>query len=711
MKNQTSCPSPGPRVAGILLSLLAGTLLPLPAMAEGDAPDLRVLFPRQAEIRWEGASEDGGPGPVRLELPPEVLRHVRPDLSDLRIVTSDGEEVPYLVDAGREPERQIEVRREERAEVLEVRRTVVEALDAPEGAPGLHREVFEIAVPTVELRVGTWDLVFESRRPSFVRQVTVEGRTADGEVLALVPEGSLFRLPNPRREKTNLTLPGLPPSVTRLVVTIEGEEGSFLDPALRFEARRHISHWERVAVELRMVRFPEQENGKTVVEVERPRGLVPDLLRFGTVTHTYRRQVEIWDEGPGSRDDALGQGVIYQVKAEADVKSIDVPLDPARGDRLRILIDDGDSPPLDLLVIQAVVRRPALIFVPPSETGLTLLIGGGRAFRPRYDLEHLRLPESGELQGDPARLAERLYDPRFVTSAALGPLEENPAYDATPVLAFAWRPGADLDVGEFRWRRQLKAEPSEEGLVRFRLDVEDLHRAQPGLVDLRIADEDGRQWAYLLEQTGPAKVRSLPIERTETEGGTSTYSFTLPADSVELDRLTLTLPAPYFDRTYQLRGTHGERELTLARGRLQRRVGDPRPVVLSFPRTWLETLELAIDDGSDAPLEITEAEARVLVADLYFAAPEGRYTLLLGNPEAEVPRYELASLRSVVLATASGPAWIEPLEENPAHSAWNRLTSAAGAQKLFLWLALIAAVLLLGWMTLRLARDEDSSSA
>jgi hypothetical protein len=66
---------------------------------------------------------------------------------------------------------------------------------------------------------------------------------------------------------------------------------------------------------------------------------------------------------------------------------------PARGERLRLEIDDGDSPPLDALTVSAVVRQPVLIADlegTGEEPAAHLLFGGHRAHAPRYDLEAVR---------------------------------------------------------------------------------------------------------------------------------------------------------------------------------------------------------------------------------------------------------------------------------------------------------------------------------
>ena len=73
---------------------------------------------------------------------------------------------------------------------------------------------------------------------------------------------------------------------------------------------------------------------------------------------------------------------------------------------------------------------------------------------------------------------------------------------ANSFLAFAMRPGTEIDSRLYTHRRKLTAlsSASPDGLYRLRLDLEDLARAQEDLADLRIVDAQSRQWAYLLER-------------------------------------------------------------------------------------------------------------------------------------------------------------------------------------------------------------------
>jgi len=745
------------------LALAALLLLASPS-AHGEAgrtepPALDTLFPSQAPILLEEpadgaangpAENQGGGGLVRLPLPPAVLGACRSDLSDLRILDAGGREVPYLVDAGRAPDEAIRVLERRTPSILGASRRTRDPDGAGGGTPALLHESYTLAAPPPAPAGQGWDLVLITPRQSFVRALVVtraDGSRADeandDDVLA---EGSVFRLAPSggpagagSRERLRIALPETLPR--RLTVTLSGEEDGFLEPAFRYERSRRIPGGDRLRVPLgslggRPASSSETgRTGRTVLELERPRGLVPGALVLDTATAAFSRRVEVWDEGPGASDQPLGAATLYRVPGpswmDAPLEDRSIPIATPRGDRLRVVIEDGDSPPLDALEVRAALRRPALVFSPgpaggDSSSAGTLLFGGGRAFRPHYDLQALLpalAPGGPPVEGQAAEITERLVDPALLAEAHLGPIAPNPRFDPRPALAFAHRPGAPVEARRFRFRRLLDVHPSADGLARFVLTPDDLSHARPDLADLRIVDgpaagePNPHQWAYLLERGAVRDQQDLPVERRDGDTpGTSLYELTLPAAPATLDRVILDSSAPFFDRPFTLRATlpaaagpgpdRGERDVVLASGRLERRVGDPRPVTVSFPARRVQDLVLQVEDGSDAPLPIDRVQGRFPLPTLYFPAPEGEYALLLGDPDAVAPSYELTRARSLVLAVASAPADAAPLKGNPVYSRTAGLLAGPGLQRTVLWVALVIAVLVLGLFTLRLARRE-----
>jgi hypothetical protein len=501
-------------------------------------------------------------------------------------------------------------------------------------------------------------------------------------------------------------------SAPRLAVAIEGEDGAYLEPVFHLETSRAVHPREQAQVELRLI--SRQEDGRrTVVELERPRGLRAESLVLATSTAALSRVIEVWDEGPGAADEPRGRKEVYRVQAAAAVEDLSVPLSPAAGDRLRVVIHNGDSPPLADLTFTAVAPRPSLLFsIAPQGADIpsgTLRFGGGRAYRPQYDLQRLSVVMIPPRQGEQARVAEQLIEEP--TPAKLGEIGVNPEFNSAPVLGFAMRPGGPLDSRMYTHQRAVRIDPSEEGLTRLKLTIEDLAQAHPDLNDLRIVDRSLRQWAYLLER-GPAyEVRALDVKGPRTESGFSEYDLALPARPATLDQIEIDTAIEFFDREFELAAKREDAEFSLARGRLSRRAGDPRPVRIAVDARRIDSLKLRIHDGDDAPLALGRVEARFPTPEIYVAAPAGDYTLLMGNPDDQPPAYELAQVRETVLALRSNDAVLGPFEANPQFSASARLVTGGGPQQVFLWVALVVVVGALSVVTLRMVRQQPAETA
>ena len=148
------------------------------------------------------------------------------------------------------------------------------------------------------------------------------------------------------------------------------------------------------------------------------------------------------------------------------------------------------------------------------------------------------------------------------------------------------------------------------------------------LGDLRVAGDDSRQWPYLLERGATDRSVALTVDGPRSEDGESRYALGLPVAPLGIDHLVLDADAPYFDRAFRLVGTDGDgEERPVNVGRLMRPIDDPRPVTIDVKSARLESLELIVEDGDDAPLVLRSVEARVRVPRLYLTAPEGEYDL------------------------------------------------------------------------------------
>lgn len=656
-----------------------------------DPAALPTFFPTKAPV-----FADGPGGLVRMPLPAAVRAEIRPDLSDVRILDPQGREVPYLVDVPGDATMPT---------LHSVGATVIEAFREErrrDDAPPLRRETFVLETPEKFDASGTWLLVIGSAPRDFVRRVDVsqqapanaEGQPAS-ENVSLVEGRSIFRLAGGSRVRTSLELPGLQPG--RLAVTLEGEDDAYLSPTFHFEQRSQGTAPARIDVAL-AERTRRHEPGRTILVLGRPAGIVPERIRILTATATFARSVVVKDVLPTGRTVVVGESTIRRRDYLDPEPALGIPVRPAEGEQLEIAIEDQDSPPLESVIAMAEVREVALVFSLAAAEGpaAILYFGGDRVRAPRYDI---------------AKLFALLDKPPG--TAHLGEIEANSAFEDRPLLGFAMRPGASLDPSVFAWRRSVTIPASRTGLARVRLQVADLAAARPDLADLRVVDSEGRQWPYLLERD--AVLATVPLETTRVERGDRETRFTLsPGDHpLRLAGIELDVDAGFVDRPFTLvaRDEAGK-ERTLAGGRLQRAAGVRDALSVSFADTRVTGLTLVVRNGDEAELAVSAVRAICPLSELYVAAPPGSYGLLAGDPEADAPQYEIAGLRSTVLALPAVDVTTDAGAANPEFSrsaaTARHLAGGRVLPRIAVWIVLIAAVVVLTLLTLRLVRREGA---
>jgi hypothetical protein len=273
-------------------------------------------------------------------------------------------------------------------------------------------------------------------------------------------------------------------------------------------------------------------------------------------------------------------------------------------------------------------------------------------------------------------------------------------------------PGAEIDLRLFEVQRPIEIEPSAEGLSSLQLAPDDVAAARADLADVRIVDSDAQQWPYLVEDRATPHRVTLDIGERRSEDRTSVYRFDLPVAPLPIGELGFDVDAPYFDRPYRLVALDEEdEERLLASGRLVKDARNPMASRIAVSPTRVHALDLHVEDGDDAALRLLAATGGLRIPELFLVAPAGAYTMLLGNPEATAPRYELERVRNVILAVESAPAQTHPLEPNPRFSIRSRLDADSPLlQRIVVWGVILLAALVLGFMTLRIARDASGNT-
>jgi hypothetical protein len=150
-------------------------------------------------------------------------------------------------------------------------------------------------------------------------------------------------------------------------------------------------------------------------------------------------------------------------------------------------------------------------------------------------------------------------------------------------------------------------------------------------------------------------------------------------------------------------GERGEPHLLYA-GTLLRQ-GDDAAGLHSLPLSGerVRELILEIDDQDNSPLTIERLNGVVRAPRLAFKLTPGEgYRLLLGNPDASPPQYDIETLRQAVLSYAALPAQLDRLQPNRAYRARTSDYLMHAPPTALLWGSLLLAVAVLLLITVRL---------
>lgn len=667
------------RLALALLSLLLGLAA---TVAAAQPADPGRLFSHAATVT---VGSDWGAA-HRLPLTAEVLSICRPDLSDVRLYDADQREVPWMLDsATRVLTPETEVLSDLGAPTLETPRHETEG---PTRAPIAWHEAYVISGPGEPPSRGAWDLVLATVLPHFVDRVRVVAVDADGTERELATAG-VFRLTGPTRER--LAIPVDAPGNGHVRVELSGTDG-FLEPTFRWVATRRARSAEALVIPLTITRTA-HESGVTTLEIARPEGVMPEALRFVTTTSTFSRAVHV-EAGPRTIDDA-----IWRVPGDAGVESFDVRIPPARTPSIVVRIDDQDSPPLEGLAVSAVLARPVLVFFTSAGT---LRFGGGRVRAPRYDLD--------ALQGSWA--IDQVLDGRSTPDdAVLGVVQRSPSFTEEPALAFLHRAGAAVPAGDHAYAAALEVPSAREGASRFVLDAAALARGREDLADLRIVDASGAQWPYLLRDAEPLAMDVTLSAPTQVEDETR-YEVTLPAPFVTASELVLDPDVALLQRPFRAVGVNvrGD-EVPLTSTYLNRYLDeDTGPITTPLDGRRVSAMSFFVADGGEAPLAFRSASVRIPTREVVLLAPPGSYRVLVGQETASAPTYDIEAAAGLLDTIPLDDATLGALAPNPSHhepTFWER----TGTSTIALWAVLVVAILVLGALTWRVAREPEAAVA
>ena len=574
------------------------------------------------------------PGLIKLSLPADSLTALRPGLDDLRIVNAEWQEVPFLIEraagrpaAARAPKK-FEPQLEGRATVLTITTGIAEPLDS---------------------------LTLETPAAGFIKAVNVEGSIDRQNWQPLVTGLPIFRQPT-GASQLRIGLPaGVWPFLRVTVDDRRAEAVPFTGVSLT------PTTGEPVAAEEIPAKLVERtDDGQTRLTLDLGAAhLTVATLRLESSDPLFTRAVSIAVRQVAENaitERVLARDTVFRVNVEGypAAERLEVPLDLSlAGRELLVLIDNGDSQPLQISAVH-VTRRPVYtVFLAQQPGRYQVLTGNPRCAAPRYDVAAL----AGRLKG------------AAPAPVALSPLAGNPAYQPAEPWSEIQDLGSSIDVTPWGYRKPVTL--ARAGVQQLDLDLEVLSKTSSYLGDLRLV-RDGKQRPYVLERTTIARKLTPEVSRVDDpkRPAVSRWQIKLPQPNLPVVRLSCTTTTPLFRRQASLfeepndeRGEKYHRQLGSAswvrtppatRGVLELTIS-------SAPVT--DTLWLEIENGDNTAIQLAHFQFYYPVSRLLFKAPSAPPTFLYyGNRTVSFPQYDLDLIAPQLLAEEKTPATLGPLE-------------------------------------------------
>jgi len=609
-------------------------------------------------------------GLVRIELPATTLGLIQVSCADLRLVSSQGREIPWALEL-----------------------------------PAVPRHfVRDVSAPSVALRDGSTELSLEcpadfgllegielvSPQARFNKPVRIL-TSQDGRDWALLADAIPLSKVAGRGLEAYLALPRAAASrFLRLQIDDARSEAIQID-RVRFHFREEEN---AVATPADCtLAAPTQEGTETrwPVDFGTP-GLHLSSLRLSIKDPVFRRHVRLVRRlfsGERIEEQLLAEGF---VENRPDRSQLDLTVErriPSA--QLILVIENGDNPPLDLKAVTATARPVRLVFVAPEDGKCRLFAGARRVALPQYDI------------------ASMVTDFRHLpmSEAHFGSIETNPAYVAEDTGPEFPMLGQALDTRG--WRARKPVQISRAGIQSLELDPEVLAHAGSNLQDLRLL-RGGQQVPYVLENCAYLRRITLNVKEVVQEHpkGNTRWQIQLPYAGLPLRQLTLLSSTPVFERSlrlFELRHDNqgGSYQCQLGQGVWRQHPQADAAYALPVPdRPQGALLQLETYDGDNLPIVLERAEALCPRYRLHFKAKDAEMLYLYyGNTSAAEPSYDLALVGPELLADDSISAQLGP-EENSSNQSPERsgLGSYLRSGWLF-WCSIGLVVIGLLWVLVR----------
>jgi hypothetical protein len=683
---------PSAQLIGLIAALLTATLT-----AQQPAPS----------FRFERPIVPGGAGPRRLPIDVPMLVGGRPfvvstavdrqaeptasgGLTDLRLFGASGQEIGYLL----VPNPPLEPLWRAAQDILAIApvETDREKSSGFEADLGTSRVVDRFRIERVP--------------PPFLKRVRLEGSGDRSRWTVLVAEGTVFDLPEPRLQQTELSF--APGSYRYLRLTWDDARSGRVAQPPAVSAREVSTAVASIPLTTPVTfeRRP-SEPRRSRFRVRLPAGRLPVVaLELDVAGGRIMRDVEVYEarlSGSEAVPVLIGRSTLKRIEqGSLSASSLRVPISTPTELDLDFVVDDGDNPPLDLRAVTAVFAGLPWIYFESDGGAVVARYGNPSLKAPQYDLEAIRA----------SLHIESVMNATWGEPQASGAEERAGSPPPLPTI------GAPVDAAGFRYVRDIPSDGS--GLVAIRLDEAVL--AHSGGVpsrfnDVRVIDRDGRQIPYLVERSAEPmsievsleRLNALPQTLASQRGSRTAYRVRWPFEKLPSPRLVLTTAARVFRRPISVvveRAPDRQRRdpwvATLATStwaHADQETAAPA-LTLALPTVDARELLVVVDEGDNSPLPI--ATARLLLPSYrvrLFREEGAALRLAYGRADLAAPTYDLALLAPRMLGVSA-----TELTPGPEREAATRADSSGIVSPRVFWGILAAAVVVLLGLIGRLLR-------
>ncbi|MBC8468772.1 MAG: DUF3999 family protein [Planctomycetes bacterium] len=369
------------------------------------------------KYKVEVAIEEGAGEYCKLILTPDVYNDARPDLGDIRLVNTSGEQVPYVL-----------VRPKDTTESQKYEPDVI---NRSTNADIAAMVTLDFGKKTVKNSI---EVITDGN--NFRRAVKVEGSNDNIEFFTLVEQAYIFAVTYNRRFE-QIDLPKNDYRYLRITVRpmITEEKSPVIDEVRAFKTEKSLA--ERNSVEMTLIEQIEDEKSNSsiyvydlvyrrlpVSEIELE---VADDSFYRYVTIEGRdaetREVKVYSEDNRQRTrnievkwERIINNTIYRYTDANEQKHERLALSIPSGSRihryLKITIRNYDDRPVGIKSASAKMIAHKIVFTNIDDVVPTLYVGSEDARTPQYDLEY-RLSNPLQVKARAAKLSGLISNPLF----------------------------------------------------------------------------------------------------------------------------------------------------------------------------------------------------------------------------------------------------------------------------------------------------------